>query len=200
LITNNVPGETLGLKFGLYVNFYQNLTLINSYGGGLGAVLRIENSSYLTYFKNSEGIRIEPGSATSLSLIRSFKSILPRPYSNCLIDNETNAGFHSELFDLISNSAYRYTQPTCFLQCLQRAILFECKCTDPSILSLFSNETQCLTSEQTQCMIHLYDERLYKNHFVHENCLHECPLECYYDQFETSLSSVEYLSNYYSDF
>jgi hypothetical protein len=62
LVTNNVPGETLGLEFGLYVNFYQNLTLINSYNGGLGAVIRIENSSYLTYYKNSEGIRIEPGS------------------------------------------------------------------------------------------------------------------------------------------
>jgi hypothetical protein len=198
---NSFPGEFYGLNLIFYVNFHKNLATINSYnGGGLGALIRIDNSSYLTSYIGSDGIKIEPGHKTSVSVSRSFKSSLPKPYSNCLIDNQTNAGFHSELFDIISNSAYRYTQPTCFLQCLQRAILYECKCTDPSILSLFSNGSQCLTSEQTQCMIHLYDEKLYKNDFVHENCLHECPLECYYDRFEALLSSVELIPNYYLDF
>jgi hypothetical protein len=198
---NNFPGEFYGFSVIFYVNFHKNLATLNSYnGGGLGALIRIDNSSYLTSYIGSDGIKIEPGHKTSVSVSRSFKSSLPKPYSNCLIDNQTNARFHSELFDIISNSAYRYTQPTCFLQCLQRAILYECKCTDPSILSLFSNGSQCLTSEQTQCMIHLYDEKLYKNDFVHGNCLDECPLECYLVKFDTSLSSIEFLSNYYLDY
>jgi hypothetical protein len=194
-------GEFYGLNIFFYVNFYKNLTTLNSYnGGGLGALVRIDNSSYLTSYIGSDGIKIEPGHKTSVSVSRSFKSSLPKPYSNCLIDNQTNARFHSELFDIISNSAYRYTQPTCFLQCMQRVILYECQCMDPSYISLFTNASKCLSLGETRCMIHLYDDKLYKNDFIQENCMSECPLECYYDQFETSLSSVEYLATYYSDF
>ncbi len=42
LVTRNVPGETYGLQMKLYVNFYQNLTKINSLIGGLGALIRIK--------------------------------------------------------------------------------------------------------------------------------------------------------------
>ena len=122
------------------------------------------------------------------------------PYSNCLIDNQTTTKFDSHLFNLILNSAYRYTQPICFLQCLQRAILLECNCIDPSIISLLPNATQCLSPNETRCMIYLYDEKLYKNNFVHDNCLPECPLECYLEKFDVSLSSVEYLPEYFMDY
>jgi hypothetical protein len=94
LATSNLPGELNGLKMELYVNFYQNLTKVNANVGRLGALVRIENSSYSTNYIGSDGIRITPGQATSLALSRSFRSILPRPYSNCLIDNETNSGYH----------------------------------------------------------------------------------------------------------
>ena len=129
---NRLSGITCGLRMDFYVNFYENLTEIHSYNNGLGAMIRIDNSSYMTMYNPDEGIRIEPGHATSVSVSRSFKTSLSRPYSNCLIDNETNAGFHSELFDLIQNSAYKYTQPICFLQCQQRIFLLNCNCKDPS--------------------------------------------------------------------
>jgi hypothetical protein len=76
-----------------YVNFYENLTQFNSFSiffggfGASGALIRIDNSSYLTSYLPKDGIKISPGSYTSISLSRSFKTNLPRPYSNCLIDN-----------------------------------------------------------------------------------------------------------------
>ena len=81
LVTNSQPGEAYGLQMSLYVNYYDNLSIFNSnpfYGGGLGAVLRKDNSSYLTSYTESDGFK------TSVSLTRSFKSNLPRPFSKLL--------------------------------------------------------------------------------------------------------------------
>jgi len=49
-------------------------------------------------------------------------------------------------------------------------------------------------------MSRLYGEKLYKNDFVQRNCLSECPLECYFEQFDVSLSSIELIPNYYVDY
>ena len=67
----------------------------------MGALVRIGNGSYFTDNSNNN-IFLSPGFNTYVSLEREFKFMLPKPYSNCLIDNQTNAGFHSELFDLIT--------------------------------------------------------------------------------------------------
>ena len=55
---NSFSGEFYGLSFVLYVNFHESLKTINSYNGGLGAVIRIDNSSYLTSYIGSDGIKI----------------------------------------------------------------------------------------------------------------------------------------------
>jgi acid-sensing ion channel 2 len=193
LSSNSFPGLKYGFKMIFYAYFYENLTTFNSFtASGLGALVRIENSSYLT--DGYGGIRIMSGYHTSMSISRSFKSSLPKPYSNCLIDNQTNAGFHSELFDLIQSSQYRYTQPLCFLQCQQKYIYLKCNCTDPRETSLFLNFSQCKL-EQLICMGNLYRTLLVKNDFIQEKCLTECPLECYFDQFDSSLSSSELQPN-----
>ena len=49
-------------------------------------------------------------------------------------------------------------------------------------------------------MSRLYGEKLYKNDFVQQNCLRECPLECYFEQFDVSSSSIEPIPNYYVDY
>jgi hypothetical protein len=205
LVSNSLSGEGYGLQMSLYVNFYQNLTLINSspsYGGGdSGALVRIENSSYLTSSLPEDGLKIPPGFKTSISVSRSFNSILPRPFSSCLIDNQTNAGFHSELFDLIHNSKYRYTQLTCFLQCLQRTTLFECNCTDPTFISLFQNTSQCTRKNEIDCVLNLWFNGDFQNKdFFQQNCFTECPLECYSDSFDFALSLSELMSKYYLDY
>jgi hypothetical protein len=199
---SSFSGESNGLKMVLYVNFHQNLSTINSFNsGGLGALLRIDNSSYLTSYLPEDGIKIQPGYKTSVALSRSFKTNLPRPYSDCLIDNQNNSGFRSELFDLVQNSPYRYTQPTCFLQCFQSVILLKCNCSYSSLTSLFPNDThQCLTSAEIDCMKSLISkDHLLRNGFFQDNCSKSCPLECYKDEFDESLSSFELVPDLYLD-
>ena len=200
LIKKSLTGEYHGLKMGFYLNFYRNLTIINSspmYGGGLGVLIRIDNSSYLTHYISFDGIKLEPGKIVSLAVSRSFKSILPRPYSNCLIDNETNAGFRSELFDLIQNSEYRYTQSLCFFQCWQREILLKCNCTDAARVSLFPNARKCIKVNEINCMVNMWTN---DDNFFQENCSSDCPLECYSDAFDFSLSSYELTPKYYLEY
>jgi hypothetical protein len=159
-------------------------------------LIRIDNGSYLTSYLPKDGIKISPGSYTSISLSRSFKTNLPRPYSNCLIDNQTNGGFQSELFNIIQNSPYRYTQPTCFYQCFQKITSQECNCTNPSLVLLLPNLTQCVTSNQTNCWSSLITQQNFlTNDFFVKNCQQDCPLECYLDQFDTTLSSAELIPN-----
>jgi hypothetical protein len=181
------------------VNFYENLTTFNSYTSAKGALIRIDNSSYLTNYQVG-GLFMESGHFTSVSVSRSFKSILPRPYSDCLIDNETNYNFHSHLFDLIQNSPFRYTQAFCFWQCAQKAIIQECNCTDSTRTSLFSNVSQCLEINGSECMFKVYENKLYKSDFFDKYCLKECPLECYLDEFDVSLSFAELIPNVIMDY
>ena len=106
--SNKVSGGLYRLQRIFYVNFYENLTMLNSYNnGGRGGLICIENSSYLTSYIPMDGIIIESGRVASIAVRLSFKASLPKPYSNCLV----------ELFYLILNSPYRYTQPTCYWQC-----------------------------------------------------------------------------------
>ena len=160
---------------------------------GSGVFIRVDNNTFTTHFQHDGGIYIKPGFKSRLAVEREFKFNLPQPYSNCLINNNAiayNKG-DSNLFDLILNSAYQYTQPTCFLQCVQREIINKCNCTDASVLSLFSNVSKCLHETQIECMSHLYATRLYTNEFVQENCLNACPHECNRTIYKTSLSFIE---------
>jgi hypothetical protein len=202
----NFPGFEYGLRLSFYVNFNENLTNINAYNsfiGGLGAFIRIENRSYLSYDQVS-GVGIEPGHATNIYVSRSFRSTLPRPYSQCIIDNKTNDGFQSELFNLIQMSEYRYTQPICHIACLQKVILTECNCTDPGrIRSLFEQKyavSQCQTPSEIACMLLVYKEKINKNDFLEKTCQPQCPIECYLDKFDVTLSSVRLIPNAFNDY
>jgi len=199
------PGDSYGLQMSLYVNFFKNLTPINSvphFGNGLGALIRIDNSSFKTSYLTMGGIRLPGGYLTSVSVARSFKSFYPQPYSDCLIDNLTNnIEFGSDLFDLIQKTAYRYTQPTCFTQCLQRTLILECNCTYPPLISLFPNVSPCYEQNETDCVYQLFFGKVNRNDFLFgENCLADCPLECYSDRFNYFLSSSELIPKYYLDY
>ena len=74
--------------------------------GGVGALIRIENSSYFVDH-GWEGIKIPGGYQTDIVIERKFKFIMPKPYSNCEIDADTSVDtnqFNSDLFDVIRHS------------------------------------------------------------------------------------------------
>ena len=113
---SSIVGPDFGLWLTFYVNVYEEFLLDGS-TSFLGAVLRIGNSSYSTFYANTIGILLTPGLQTNIVVEREFKSILPRPYSNCEIDSSSAKFLQGvDLYNLISQTDYAYTQQLCFLQ------------------------------------------------------------------------------------
>ena len=110
---SSFAGSYFGLQLTLYVNFYDKLRYFNSKNGqingkrgGLGLLLRIENSSYQNDLGH-DGILVQSGVQTDIVINREFKEILPRPYSNCEIQfNSSKVITNSFLYNLISNSKF----------------------------------------------------------------------------------------------
>jgi hypothetical protein len=120
-----IGGVDYGLSVTLYVNFYEKLM---NYVNESGLMIRIGNSSYSTYYANY-GIFLSPGFSSYIAVDREFKSILPKPYSNCDIDsNSLNYRHDSYLYNLIDNSNYAFTQQLCFVQCYQDYIIKKYNC------------------------------------------------------------------------
>jgi hypothetical protein len=72
------PDNALILK--MYVNYNENLNLFNSISGSKGALIRIGNSSYLTDYRQSDGVSVSSGLVTRLSLYRQFESNMPKVF------------------------------------------------------------------------------------------------------------------------
>ena len=106
---SSISSSIHGLRMLFYVNFHQNLSLFNSQNG-IGARVYIENSSYSMPFPDE--INLPSGFKTSVSVERWFTFNLPKPYSNCDLDNyvDSSASFNSELFNFIEHSDYDYEQ------------------------------------------------------------------------------------------
>ena len=72
---STIASSDYGLKLTLYVNIYEKI-LNSKYG--LGALIRIGNSSYSTYFPSGSGIYVSPGFSTYISVDREFQSMLSK--------------------------------------------------------------------------------------------------------------------------
>ncbi len=120
-------GSSNGLKLTLYLNFYEKLmpvrgnTEFNVY---TGAIIKIGNSSFES---NDFGIEVQPGLKTNVQVDRVIEKILPKPYSNCDIDNEIYQS-DSELYYLISHSPFQYTQQMCYEVCSIKHVINKCNC------------------------------------------------------------------------
>ena len=186
LKNSTISGAMHGLQIELYVNFHEDLKFFNS-KLGTGALIRIENNSFLSDSQYSEGIRVSPGFETSISIDRLFKFNLPKPYSNCDIDNTAPKEFDSYLYKKIANSTYNYNQQLCFTQCLQQLAIDTCNCTIPVFFSFFDVEPAA-SLEQNICFLKAYYETYLSNNFIKINCLPLCPLECNKTEYKTSIS------------
>ena len=118
-------GSQYGLKLTLYVNYYE--LIASKYSTYMGAIIKIGNSSYED---TSFGIETQPGLKTNIQIDRVIQKTLPKPFSNCDIDNE-NERYEStsDLYNLIKNSNYQYSQQLCFEVCSFREVIKQCNCT-----------------------------------------------------------------------
>jgi hypothetical protein len=188
-------GSYFGLQLTLYVNIYEKLLKSNFSNPrrGMGVMIRIENNSFSNTYGNDD-IFVSTGFQTDILLSREVKSILPKPYSDCEIE-EGSKYFSSEFFDLITNSKYIYTQQLCLLQCsIQKPLIQKCNCSSSNFVSLY-NKSVCNYNSYCHNEFFLND---YKDRLVME-CIEKCPLECYHSFFKRSISSYQLLGNVYVD-
>ena len=195
-LTISGPGN--GLKLTLYSSFHDNLTVFNSYTGGNGFILRIENNSYLTDH-NADGIYISPGIIANIAVERTFRLNLPEPYSNCDLDNASPRDYQSDLYEKILNSQYEYSQQFCLNQCIQKQIISICNCSYPFMLSLFEAD-QCNNQAQIICSSNVYTRTTNAtNTFIQDNCMPLCPLECNSTEYHSSLTFLQMIGDYHAD-
>ena len=191
-----IAGQGFGLQLQYYINTYENLSLSNSFYG-TGGYLKIENASYLID-DTLDGIFLKPAESPDILVYRSFKKYLPKPYSNCDIDNESPSSFGSKLYNTIANSPYEYKQQLCFIQCLQQKSIEICSCTNPWFNSLLDG-SKCRTDVELNCTNNIFSDE-YISSYVPTECPKYCPLECNTTEFRISYSSAELFGDLCVDF
>ena len=188
---SSIAGPFYGLELEFYVNVYE-LLLADSVDS-FGAIIRIGNSSYSTHYTKADGILILPGTLTHVAVNRELRSLQPKPYSDCEIDSNSPKFIQGlDLYNLIAQSNYLYTQELCFIQCYQEFLIDKYNCSDPNYLSLFTNVSEC-TFEKYK----FGPDDVFNINFINKHCFAKCPLECDQISFKTSLSSTLLNGNKY---
>jgi hypothetical protein len=194
---SDVSSINYGLEVDLFVNFYENLSFTNSLCQGQGVMVFIDNVTHVVE-QAFDGISVSAGMATKIALKREFKTMLPKPYSDCLIDQGKDTVHDSYLYNLIKNSPYDYTQYFCIEQCLQQLVIEKCKCYFSAFESLIDSDI-CTTLNQTTCATQTYLNIYGKNNYPKNVCLPQCPLECNSTQILFKTTTYELLGDSYVD-
>jgi hypothetical protein len=126
---------------------------------------------------------------------------MPKPYSNCDIENDESAYLSevflkSDLYKIIWHSPLDYSQQLCLDICLQQRIGQACNCTPSDKYSLLPQYAPCKTNDA--CATNM-SRQFSTNEFIRANCLHLCPLQCNRTLYPTSISSSMLIGSYYID-
>jgi len=185
----SISGSDFGLQLSLYVNIYEELL---EYVNNSGAIIRIGNSSYSTYYSN-DGLFVPPGFSTYIRVKREFKSMLPKPYSHCEQDRnlpKLRTNTDAYFLNLKDKLPYAYTQQLCLIECLDRIAIEKFDCSLPFDLSHL-NVNVCGPS-----IIDRIEKYFISNvNEIFGACLPKCPFECNQTIYKTSLSFVSIIGN-----
>ena len=185
-------GDGSGLKLTLFMGIKDEVMRINP---NKGIRLLILNSSSQI---GSTSFELQAGVETKVGIERYFSTQLPKPYSNCDIDNDNPMKFDSFLYNKILNSKYEYNQQTCLDLCYNEIALIQCKCYDITSLSL-ENKQFCPVNDE--CLNRVYQDYLsntLSEYYINNYCLPLCPLECNQTSFGITLSTSDIIPEYYS--
>ena len=120
---------------------------------------------------------------------------MPIPYSNCKIDPYSpKFRKDSDLYDLIINSQYMYSQQTCFIQCYQKQVIKKCNCSDSDFLSLFNFSSDC---KNQSCQDYFINDEY---EYLIKECIPLCLLECTQVLIKASISFVKLKGYKYIEF
>ncbi len=155
-----------------------------AFSNSYGLKVFIENNTCLSD-GNKNSISLNGGSINYLSTQRRFSSSLPKPYSDCDIDNTNPGDIDSPIYKLILNSSYQYTQELCIIQFTQQQVIQICNCSIPIYLDL--HNVSCKTDLESDCAIESTHNGLVNS--IIPSCIPHCPLECNSSDFTFSLTS-----------
>jgi hypothetical protein len=186
---SNFYGIIYGLSLTLFLGIKKELKVLNP---SKGLTLLIKNTSH-TF--ESKTVDLAPGVETNIQLERHFATQLPKPYSNCDIDNDNPKNVDSKLYKDFLKSNMQYSQQYCLELCFQRLVIQECGCTDFYSISL--EDVDICNPNAYDCVDQVYDKFTYDN-FFNQICLPLCPLQCNQTSFKVSTSSNQLVTEYYS--
>jgi hypothetical protein len=195
-----LPGALSGLQLVAYAGYNEKLIPFNlgsfswiPFTNLYGLNVLIENNTYLSFDKTNV-IALNGGTMNFMSIHTRFASKLPKPYSNCDIDNSNPGQFDSPFYNLIKNSQYQYSQELCILQCYQQQIINLCNCSTPIYVSLYNSS--CKNEVESLCA---YWEPI-KGSVSSQipNCIPQCPLECNSTEISFTLTSQTFSGNGYA--
>ena len=171
-------GNQYGLTLTLTGLIAQN-TFPTSSSSGL--MVFIHNHSYYPISMN--GVAIERGKETMISIEKTFTFNQPMPYTEC----QDLSSLNSELYTLISYSKYTYTQSICLSFCIQKLIIEKCECYFTKY-PMIGNTRPCLTLNDIDCLFQVVDT------YRTEDCESQCPLQCNDVKYDVTTSSLSYPS------
>jgi hypothetical protein len=194
------PGAVFGLILNIYVGYNDKLNAFNvghltnyeSNAPVYGLNIFIENNTYLTDGNRYNVMAFDGGTVNYIAVQRKFNMKLPKPYSNCDIDNTYPGYIDSPYYNLILDSAYQYSQELCLVQNLQKQVIDKCNCSIPVCLDIYN--VSCKTQTESDCALNYYftfiKESTVENFL--QNLLSTCPLECNSTQFSYTITSQTY--------
>jgi hypothetical protein len=185
-------GDASGLKLTLFMGIKDEVTRINPNKGITLLILNSSNQIGITSFELQAGVE------TKVAIDRYFSTQLPKPYSNCDIDNENPEKFDSYLYNKLLKSKYEYNQQTCLDLCYNEIAKMKCKCYDITSLSLDSNKFCPVNDECLNKIFQEYLSNTSSKYYINTYCLPLCPLECNETLYGITLSTTDIIPEYYS--
>jgi hypothetical protein len=192
---STLTGTVFGLQLNVYVGYNDKLIPFNNgyfswvpFSNAYGLYVLIENNTYLGHTKQNV-LALNGGSVNFMPIQKRFSSRLPKPYSDCEIDNKNPIHSSSLYYNLILNSRYQYSQELCVIQCVQLQVIQLCNCSFPFYLDLYNKS--CENRAESNCAF----ATVYTRQLNVQKCILECPLECNSTEITFSLTSQTYSGN-----
>ena len=174
------PDNALQLKIVPLINNNMDTQTLPS-----GMIVFVHNASLRPL--KFDGVFIETGKKTFISVKRTFVSNSPFPYTDC----QDLTSYSSPFYDFIinSNPYSKYRQQDCFNLCIQESIIEQCNCSysgfDNPYYGSNSSVQACINWNDYKC----FTKQL--NAFDPVECASKsCPLECESVEYVLSVSSL----------
>jgi hypothetical protein len=144
-------GKASGLKLELYL---PEPTDYYSFPTSLGCHVFINNKSVIaSYF---EGLDIPVGAQSNIAITRVFTNRQPKPYSQCVSDQDLSG--YSTLTKIFSDRGLKYRRHDCFNYCYQRKVVEVCDCWDLDYPLVQFDKQPCVSLSQFRCTFGLYNK------------------------------------------